>query len=163
MHIFTKTFYNFKKLWITWVTKMEMNNIDTCFTCIDSVLIFIIHIIQLMEMQCLFKYWCTHILITQWHPTPWFLSDLPLATWNHPVTPLPPHYLESSSDPVARSVILGYLTFFLSSSSCDHSNSFRRLASFGVESFSWMAAFSSLATCQQENGNALLYMNIVDS
>lgn len=163
MHIFTKTFYNFKKLWITWVTKMEMNNIDTCFTCIDSVLIFIIHIIQLMEMQCLFKYWCTHILITQWHPLPL------ISVWSTPRylesssdTP-PPHYLESSSDPVARSVILGYLTFFLSSSSCDHSNSFRRLASFGVESFSWMAAFSSLATCQQENGNALLYMNIVDS
>lgn len=153
-----------------------MNNIDTCFTCIDSVLIFIIHIIQLMEMQCLFKYWCTHILITQWHPyplisvwsTPHYLGSssdtpLPLTTWDHPVTPLPPHYLESSSDPVARSVILGYLTFFLSSSSCDHSNSFRRLASFGVESFSWMAAFSSLATCQQEKGNALLYKNIVDS
>lgn len=143
---------------------MEMNNIDTCFTCIDSVLIFIIHIIQLMEMQCLFKYWCTHILITQWHPLPL------ISVWSTPRylgspsdTPLPPHYLESSSDPVARSVILGYLTFFLSSSSCDHSNSFRRLASFGVESFSWMAAFSSLATCQQENGNALLYMNIVDS
>lgn len=141
-----------------------MNNIDTCFTCIDSVLIFIIHIIQLMEMQCLFKYWCTHILITQWHPLPL------ISVWSTPRylespsdTPLPPHYLESSSDPVARSVILGYLTFFLSSSSCDHSNSFRRLASFGVESFSWMAAFSSLATCQQENGNALLYMNIVDS
>lgn len=84
--------------------------------------------------------------IIQWHPPPHYLrssSD----------TPLPPHYLESSSDPVARSVILGYLTFFLSSSSCDHSNSFRRLASFGVESFSWMAAFSSLATCQQENGH----------
>lgn len=143
---------------------MEMNNIDTCFTCIDSVLIFIIHIIQLMEMQCLFKYWCTHILITQWHPLPL------ISVWSTPRylespsdTPLPPHYLGSSSDPVARSVILGYLTFFLSSSSCDHSNSFRRLASFGVESFSWMAAFSSLATCQQENGNALLYMNIVDS
>lgn len=143
---------------------MEMNNIDTCFTCIDSVLIFIIHIIQLMEMQCLFKYWYTHILITQWHPLPL------ISVWSTPRylespsdTPLPPHYLESSSDPVARSVILGYLTFFLSSSSCDHSNSFRRLASFGVESFSWMAAFSSLATCQQENGNALLYMNIVDS
>lgn len=143
---------------------MEMNNIDTCFTCIDSVLIFIIHIIQLMEMQCLFKYWCTHILITQWHPLPL------ISVWSTPRylespsdTPLPPHYLESSSDPVARSVILGYLTFFLSSSSCDHSNSFRRLASFGVESFSWMAAFSSLATCQQENGNALLYMNIADS
>lgn len=142
---------------------MEMNNIDTCFTCIDSVLIFIIHIIQLMEMQCLFKYWCTHILITQWHPLPL------ISVWSTPRylesssdTP-PPHYLGSSSDPVARSVILGYLTFFLSSSSCDHSNSFRRLASFGVESFSWMAAFSSLATCQQENGNALLYMNIVDS
>lgn len=70
-----------------------------------------------------------------------------------------PHYLGSSSDPVARSVILGYFTFFLSSSSCDHSNSFRRLASFGVESFSWMAAFSSLATCQQETENGLLYMN----
>lgn len=151
-----------------------MNNIDTCFTCIDSVLIFIIHIIQLMEMQCLFKYWCTHILITQWHPlisvwsTPRYLessSDTPPPHYlgSPSDTPLPPHYLESSSDPVARSVILGYLTFFLSSSSCDHSNSFRRLASFGVESFSWMAAFSSLATCQQENGNALLYMNIVDS
>lgn len=41
------------------------------FYLINSVLpvIFIIHInIQLMEMQCLFKYWCTHILITQWHP-----------------------------------------------------------------------------------------------
>lgn len=98
MHIFTKTFYNFKKLWITWVTKMEMNNIDTCFTCIDRVLIFIIHIIQLMEMQCLFKYWCTHILITQWHPlisvwsTPRYLGSssntpLPLTTWDHPVTP----------------------------------------------------------------------------
>lgn len=153
-----------------------MNNIDTCFTCIDSVLIFIIHIIQLMEMQCLFKYWCTHILITQWHPlplisvwsTPRYLessSDTPPPHYlgSPRDTPLPPHYLGSSSDPVARSVILGYLTFFLSSSSCDHSNSFRRLASFGVESFSWMAAFSSLATCQQENGNALLYMNIVDS
>lgn len=153
-----------------------MNNIDTCFTCIDRVLIFIIHIIQLMEMQCLFKYWCTHILITQWHTlplisvwsTPRYLessSDTPPPHYlgSPSDTPLPPHYLGSSSDPVARSVILGYLTFFLSSSSCDHSNSFRRLASFGVESFSWMAAFSSLATCQQENGNALLYMNIADS
>lgn len=76
-----------------------MNNIDTCFTCIDRVLIFIIHIIQLMEMQCLFKYWCTHphhpvtppppdfclihpslLGIIQWHPSP-------LTTWNHLVTP----------------------------------------------------------------------------
>lgn len=69
------------------------------FYLINSVLIFIIHInIQLMEMQCLFKYWC----ITQWHPlhlisvwsTPHYLGSssdtLPLTTWDHPVTPPSP-------------------------------------------------------------------------
>ena len=55
-------------------------------------------------------------------------------------------HLGSSIVPEAKSVILGYFIFFLSISSCDHSNSFNKLASFGVASTSKIAALSSLAT-----------------
>ena len=57
-----------------------------------------------------------------------------------------PH-LGSSILPCAMSVIRGYLTLRLSSSSCPHSSSLSRLASSGVASASRTAAFSSLATC----------------
>ena len=56
------------------------------------------------------------------------------------------NHFVSSIVPEAMSVILGYFIFFLSISSCDHSNSFNKLATLGVASTSSIAAFNSLAT-----------------
>ena len=54
---------------------------------------------------------------------------------------------------IVVSIIFGYFTFFLSSSSCDQSKSFNKLANFGVDSrfsISRMAAFNSLATWKKK-------------
>ena len=67
-----------------------------------------------------------------------------------------PH-LGSSILPCAMSVMRGYLTLRLSSSSCPHSSSLSRLASSGVASASRTAAFSSLATCTGSHHSQLLF------
>ena len=70
-------------------------------------------------------------------------------------------HFRASIVPVAISVILGYLIFFLSSSSCDHSNSFIKFANFGVASVSRMAAFNWLATWNKKNSHIVCLILIL--
>lgn len=75
-----------------------------------------------------------------------------------------PHYLGSSSDPVARSVILGYFTFFLSSSSCDHSNSFEDWQALGWNHFpGWLHSAHWPPVNRKQKMDFYTWMNIVDS
>ncbi len=104
------------------------------------------------------------------HRKQWlFLADISpvyiVRKWmvsNHSMVIMSSH-LSSSMSPLARSLILGYLTFLVSNSSWAHSNSLSRLASLGVDSrfsISSMAAFNSLATCNKVEISKKLYKHV---